>query len=72
MTELNAIKARLGSISDTTKRHLPPAVLRLLNEDMPQLIMLVEQFLTIISFADSQADRLLNELHPPNQEKNCL
>ena len=38
MSDLNAIKARLGSISPTTKRHLPPAVLKLLDEDMPILI----------------------------------
>jgi hypothetical protein len=41
--ELNAIKARLGSISNVTLRHLSPAVQRLLTKDMPYLICIAEE-----------------------------
>lgn len=44
MTDLNAIRARLGSISDTTKRHLPPAVLKLLEVDIPALLVDVDDY----------------------------
>lgn len=44
MNELNAIKARLGSISDVSLRHMPAAVQRLLTKDMPYLILIAEKY----------------------------
>jgi hypothetical protein len=43
VNELNAIKARLGSISDVSLRHMPAAVQRLLTKDMPILIDIAER-----------------------------
>ena len=40
MTDINAIKARLNSISPTAMSKLPKAVQTLLKEDMPRLIEL--------------------------------
>ena len=42
--ELNAIKARLGSISPVTLRHLSPAVQRLLTKDMEYLLLIAEKY----------------------------
>lgn len=42
MTDINAIKSRLGSISPVVMECLPAAVRRLLKEDLPFLIAEVE------------------------------
>ena len=43
MTDLNAIRARLGSISDTSMSKLPKAVQTLLKEDLPSLLEVAEK-----------------------------
>lgn len=42
LTDLNAIKARLGSISDIAMSKLPKAVQTLLQVDLPRLIKIAE------------------------------
>ena len=38
MTDINAIKARLGSISREKMESLPPVVQRLLEKDLPDIL----------------------------------
>lgn len=49
MTDLNSIRARLGSISDTSMSKLPKAVQTLLREDMPRLVEVAESCIELLS-----------------------
>ena len=42
MKDINAIRARLGSISDSSMSKLPKAVQTLLKEDLPRLVEVAE------------------------------
>lgn len=49
MTDLNSIKARLGSISDTAMSKLPKAVQTLLREDLPRLVEVAELTMELLN-----------------------
>jgi hypothetical protein len=60
MTDLNAIRARLGSISDSSMSKLPKAVQTLLKDDLPRLIEVAEAAIACIAESDKFAYQLAN------------
>jgi hypothetical protein len=62
MTDINAIKARLGSISREKMESLPPVVQRLLEKDLPDILADLEPRLRLDAALLEKYDDILAQI----------